>query len=63
VTILSPAIGLQRETTSNESGLFNALSLPVGDYEIRNQAAGFKSFSRNGIRLDGDQVLNLRFQL
>ena len=63
VTILSPAIGLQRETTSNETGVFNALSLPVGDYEIRIQAAGFKSFSRTGIRLDGDQVLNLKFQL
>ena len=63
VTIQSLSIGLQREVTSNDSGVFNVLSLPVGDYEIRIQAPGFKTLTRTSLRLDGDQVLNLKFQL
>ncbi|MBI5086463.1 MAG: carboxypeptidase regulatory-like domain-containing protein [Acidobacteria bacterium] len=63
VTVLSQSIGLQRETTSNENGFFTVLSLPVGNYEVRIQAPGFKALTRSNLRLDGDQVLNLKFQM
>ena len=38
-------------------------TLPVGDYEVRIEAAGFKSLTRSNLRLDGDAVLSLNLQL
>ncbi len=63
VAVVSPAIGLTRETTGNESGYFTVPSLPPGDYEVRVEAPGFKSLMRSNLRLDTDAALSLRLQL
>ncbi|MGQ9919547.1 MAG: carboxypeptidase-like regulatory domain-containing protein, partial [Bryobacteraceae bacterium] len=63
VQVRAPAIGLARETTTNENGYFTAPSLPAGNYDVLVEAAGFKSLTRSGLRLDADAVLNLTLQL
>ncbi|MBI2687450.1 MAG: TonB-dependent receptor [Acidobacteria bacterium] len=63
ITVGSPAIGLTRESMTSESGAFAVPSLPAATYEIRIEAAGFKSLLRSQLRLETDAVLNLRLQL
>jgi len=63
ITVSAPAIGLTREATSSERGFFTVPALPFGDYEVRVEAAGFKSLIRSGVRLDADAVLSLKLPL
>ncbi|MEZ5351794.1 MAG: carboxypeptidase regulatory-like domain-containing protein [Bryobacteraceae bacterium] len=48
---------------SNESGAFVAPSLPVGEYEISAEAAGFKRTVLSGITLQVNQTANLNVRL
>lgn len=63
VKVAAPSIGVERETTTNESGLFTVQSLPVGDFEIHIQANGFKALTRSGVRVDGSNAVSLRLPL
>lgn len=63
VKIRAAAIGIDRETTTNETGSFVVPYLPGGDYSVTVEAAGFKGHLRSGVRLDTDQVVNLKVQL
>lgn len=63
VIVGSPAIGLTRELTTGDGGTFAVPSLPAATYEIRIEAAGFKSLRRSEVRLETDAVLNLKLQL
>lgn len=63
VKVVAPAIGVSRETATNEAGFFTIQSLPVGDFEVRIEANGFKSFARTGIRVDGNNAVSLNFRL
>jgi hypothetical protein len=44
ITLTDPATGLQRNTTSNEAGLYQFLDLPPGDYRLEATASGFAPF-------------------
>jgi hypothetical protein len=57
------AIGVVRETVTNEVGSFVITNLPGGEYEITIEAPGFKSLVRSGVRLDTDQSLTLRLNM
>jgi carboxypeptidase family protein len=51
VTVTSLETGAVRTVPSDEGGSYRVLSLPVGEYEIRAEKAGFKTASQTGINL------------
>ena len=65
VTVKNLETGATRAVTSDDSGDFRALSLPIGPYQVRAAKAGFKTEVRNGVNLVVGQeaVVNLRLQI
>jgi hypothetical protein len=63
ITATNKANGLQRETKSNDEGLFTITSLPPGEYELRVNAQGFKLLALQSVELAVGQVLNLNIAL
>ena len=55
--------GIMYTTTSNSSGSFTFLQLPIGDYTVKAEQSGFKAYQASGIHLDLDQVYNLSVKL
>src|SRR6266404_809512 len=51
VTTKNLETGALRSATTNDAGRYLALSLPVGQYEVRVTKAGFKVEVRSGIQL------------
>src|SRR5262245_39035298 len=51
VTVTSLETGAGRTVRSDEAGTYRVLSLPVGRYEVKAEAAGFKSALQTGINL------------
>jgi Carboxypeptidase regulatory-like domain len=60
LTATDLSTGLRYTTTSSKDGLFSFLQLPIGDYSVRVEKAGFKSFTAGHIHLDLDQVFSLK---
>lgn len=48
-----------RETTTNNTGLFQLINIQPGYYTLKIEASGFKSLERTDVRLDQNQTLNL----
>lgn len=63
VVVAAGSIGLTRETTTNENGYFSVPALSAAAYEVRVEAAGFKTLVRNGVRVDTDLAVVLKLQL
>ena len=65
ITVKSLDTGLTRDATTDDSGAFRILSLPLGPQEVRAEKSGFKLAVRNGIDLvvGQDLVVNLQLQL
>ena len=65
ITVRSVETGAIRTVGTDESGLYRALSLPVGRYEIRAEKDGFKTEIRSGITLVVGQeaVVNLTLEV
>jgi len=65
VTVKSLETGATRIVTTNEEGKFRALSLPVGQQEVKAERAGFKAAVRTGIDLVVGQeaVVTLRLEV
>src|SRR5262249_36654550 len=65
VTVKSLETGAKRVVTTDENGVYRALSLPVGPQEIRAEKAGFKAAVRLGIDLAVGQqaVVNLQLEV
>src|SRR5215469_1468563 len=57
--------GVTRTVTSDESGNYRVLSLPVGRYEIKAEKTGFKAAVQSGINLVVGQqaVVNLKMEV
>ena len=51
VTVKNLETGATRTTTTEETGLYQVLSLPVGQYEVRATKQGFAEQIRTGIHL------------
>ncbi|MCZ6767796.1 MAG: TonB-dependent receptor [Acidobacteria bacterium] len=51
ITITNVNTGVTRETVTADSGRYEALSLPAGNYEIRASLTGFQTSIRAGITL------------
>jgi hypothetical protein len=47
--------GLQRKTTTNDAGAYSLNALPVGQYQITVEKAGFSRYVQSGITLVVDQ--------
>ena len=54
------ATGISYNATSNKDGLFTFVQLPIGDYTVKVEKSGFKTFSESRIHLDLDQIYNLK---
>jgi Carboxypeptidase regulatory-like domain len=63
LTATNAATGIQYTTTSNSSGAFTFLQLPVGDYSVKAEQTGFKAYQASGIHIDLNQVYNLSVKL
>jgi len=53
------ATGVSKTTATNTTGAFVFLQLPVGDYNVKVEKQGFKTYSAFGIHLDVNQVYAL----
>ena len=51
VTVVNVDIGLERTTTTDASGRFQVLALPVGNYKVTASKPGFSAEIRTGIHL------------
>ena len=65
VTVTNLETGIVRPATSDESGAYRVLDLPVGRYEVKAEKAGFKAAVQTGINLSVAQeaVINLRLDV
>src|SRR5687768_6886097 len=43
IIVTQKATAVSRETTTTDSGFFSLTRLPVGEYEVKAKAAGFKT--------------------
>ena len=51
VTVTNSGTGVIRETASDSAGRYEAVSLPVGQYEVRASRSGFSDELRTGVNL------------
>ena len=63
VTVKNLETGATRTTTTEETGLYQVLSLPVGQYEVRATKQGFAEQIRTGIHLVVGQDANVDITL
>jgi hypothetical protein len=63
ITVTQLATDVARRVISNDRGIYVAPSLPVGDYEVKAELAGFKSFVRRGIRVEAESRLTVDIAL
>lgn len=65
VTVQDVNTNLRRTTSSDATGHYQVLALPVGEYEIRAEKTGFEKEVRKGIRLAVNQAAtaDLRLQV
>src|SRR5690348_14191453 len=65
VTVKSIETGATRTATTDDSGSYKIVSVPVGPQEVRAEKAGFKAAVRLGINLavGQDAVANLRLDV
>lgn len=63
VVATNEATGLERKTTTNDSGAYTLALLQPGSYRISVTAAGFGALSRAGVLLQVAQTATLNFEL
>ena len=63
VTVSNDETGFTRKVTSDAEGGYSVARIPIGEYEITAEKAGFQTLVRKGIHLDPGQTLRLDLQL
>src|SRR5262249_38809345 len=63
VQAMSVESGRELTTVSNEAGIYNLTALPLGQYTVSVEAAGFKRAVTNMITLDVNQVARVDLTL
>ena len=63
ITVRSQETGATRVVTTNDSGIFRVLSLPVGLQDLKVEKSGFAPDVRHGINLKVDQEATVNVQL
>ena len=59
VTVRHVSTGQVRNTTVNESGYYAVSSIPIGDFEIIVEAAGFKTSTQRNVKVDVNAKTNV----
>ena len=62
ITVTNTSTGLSK-TISSKDGEFSILQLPVGDYSVKIEKSGFKTYTATGVHLDVNQVYALNAKL
>jgi len=57
VTAISTSTGVRQTVTTDDSGAYSFLSLPIGRYDIEITHAGFKPYRRMGVSIDANSAL------
>ncbi len=64
VTITNKGTGVARTATTNSEGIYTAISMPAGDYEIRVESNGFKTSVRDAtVTVGGSSQVNMPMSL
>jgi hypothetical protein len=63
VTLINEANGATRDAVSNERGLYDFTAVPPGDYTVKAELTGFKTFENKGIRVGTQQFVTLDIRL
>lgn len=63
VSLVNTATNVSRQATTNASGEYNLLEVPVGSYEIDVNQPGFKKFVRKDITVDLNAVVSVDIAL
>lgn len=63
MTATNIATGISYTTTTDQSGAFSFLQLPIGNYTVKGEMTGFKTFQTTGIHLDLNQVYGLNAKM
>jgi hypothetical protein len=63
ITVSNPDKGFTRELVSNAAGDYSVRAVPIGNYVISAEAAGFEKLVRTGITLTVGQVQRVDMQL
>jgi carboxypeptidase family protein len=62
ITVTNVATGLSKTATSKD-GEFAILQLPVGNYSVKIEKSGFRTYTASGIHLDVNQVYALNAKI
>ena len=63
VTVSNPEKGFTRELVTNTAGEYTAAKVPIGNYVVSGEKAGFQKFVRSRITLAVGQTVRTDFQL
>jgi hypothetical protein len=63
IIAMEKAKGVKRETVSSDEGMFTLANLPIGEYEVRTEAVGFKVAVYTEVLLQVGQSMNLDVKL
>lgn len=63
VTIIQTATNLKVEATTNEAGSYRVPNLPIGEYKIVFEMQGFKSVTRENLRLSVQDIMRVDAKL
>src|SRR5579862_6610111 len=63
VVVTAPALGLTRESTTDDSGHYLVPLLPVGSYTVHVEFSGFQPAEQSGVRLQVDEHREVDFKL
>jgi hypothetical protein len=63
VTLVNEATAVSRDTTTNQSGDYDFVEIPVGTYRLEFDLKGFKKNVRHGVALDINQVITLNMTM
>ncbi|MCC6991192.1 MAG: carboxypeptidase regulatory-like domain-containing protein, partial [Acidobacteria bacterium] len=63
ITVTSPSTGFTRSDVSDAEGVYRLRALPVGNFDIAVELAGFASVDRKGVVVNVGQTITLDFTL
>ena len=63
VTLINDATGATRDAVSNEEGQYNFAAVPPGNYNIKAELTGFKTYQNNSVRIAAQQFVTLDITL
>jgi hypothetical protein len=63
VTLTNDETGASRDAVSNEQGAYNFAAVPPGNYSVKAELTGFKTYENKGLRIAAQQFITLDIAL